>query len=56
MIGFSLFMIPVPLKYIPPAVLNGLFVYMAVTAAYDNQLFERVLLFFTEQVSLEKND
>ncbi|TPP55866.1 Sodium bicarbonate transporter protein 11, partial [Fasciola gigantica] len=49
LIGFSLFMIPVPLKYIPPAVLNGLFVYMAVTAAYDNQLLERVLLFFTEQ-------
>ncbi|VEL15837.1 unnamed protein product [Protopolystoma xenopodis] len=48
-IGFSLFMLPKPLIYIPRPVLNGLFVYMAITAVYDNQLFERVLLFFTEQ-------
>ncbi|KER21997.1 hypothetical protein T265_09795 [Opisthorchis viverrini] len=48
-IGLSLLMIPIPLCYIPPAVLMGLFVYMAVTAVYSNQLFERLLLFITEQ-------
>ncbi|OON15591.1 HCO3- transporter family protein, partial [Opisthorchis viverrini] len=47
-IGLSLLMIPIPLCYIPPAVLMGLFVYMAVTAVYSNQLFERLLLFITE--------
>ncbi|KAA3679948.1 uncharacterized protein DEA37_0001960 [Paragonimus westermani] len=49
LIGLSLLMIPTPLRFIPPAVLNGLFVYMAITAVYDNQLFERILLFITEQ-------
>ncbi|CAL8102420.1 unnamed protein product [Calicophoron daubneyi] len=49
LIGLSLLMLPVPLNYIPPAVLNGLFVYMAMTAVAGNQMFERILLFITEQ-------
>ena len=35
--------------------LDGLFLYMAVTALYGNQMFERVLLFFTEQSSYPPN-
>ncbi|KAK4474654.1 hypothetical protein MN116_001787, partial [Schistosoma mekongi] len=49
LIGLSLVMIPYPLIYIPPPVLNGLFIYMAITALQDNQMFERILLFITEQ-------
>ncbi|VDQ07128.1 unnamed protein product, partial [Trichobilharzia regenti] len=55
LIGLSLAMIPIPLIYIPPPVLNGLFVYMAITALQDNQMFERILLFITEQVKKEGN-
>lgn len=51
LIGLSLAMIPYPLIYIPPPVLNGLFIYMAITALQGNQMFERILLFITEQVS-----
>lgn len=47
----TLFLIPYPLAYIPTAVLNGLFLYMAVTSLDGLQLFERILLLFTEQVS-----
>uniref|UniRef100_A0A1I8FI25 HCO3_cotransp domain-containing protein n=1 Tax=Macrostomum lignano TaxID=282301 RepID=A0A1I8FI25_9PLAT len=32
----------------PVPVLDGLFVCMAITALFDNQLFERILLLFTE--------
>ena len=52
LIGVSLLMLPYPLAYIPPAVLDGLFLYLAVTALNNNQLFERLTLLFTEQVSL----
>ena len=44
-------MLPYPLKYIPKAVLDGLFLYMAITSLYGNQLFERALLLIKEQVS-----
>ena len=43
--------LPHVLQYIPKAVLDGLFLYMAVTALYGNQMFERVTLFFTEQAA-----
>jgi len=49
-IGLSLFLLPYPLAYIPTAVLDGLFLYMAVTALNGNQMFERIVLLFTEQV------
>ena len=43
------------LPYIPKAVLDGLFLYMAATALYGNQMFERVMLLFTEQASYPPN-
>ncbi|PAA92395.1 hypothetical protein BOX15_Mlig031769g1 [Macrostomum lignano] len=51
LIGLSLLMCPVPLSFIPVPVLDGLFVCMAITALFDNQLFERILLLFTEQAA-----
>ena len=51
-IGLSVLMIPVPLHFIPTPVLYGLFVYIAITALNGNQLFERILLFVTEQVCI----
>jgi len=55
LIGITLTFLQYILKYIPKAVLDGLFLYMAVTALYGNQMFERVLLFFTEQASYPPN-
>jgi hypothetical protein len=46
-------MIPYPLVYIPRAVLDGLFLYVAYTALSNNQLFERIMLLFTEQVGVK---
>ena len=51
-IGLSLFLLPYPLAYIPTAVLDGLFLYMAVTALNGNQMFERITLLFMEQVHI----
>nr|AKN21410.1 slc4a-4 [Schmidtea mediterranea] len=51
LIGLSLLLLPIPLIYVPIAVLDGLFVYMAITALYGNQLVERVILLFTEQAA-----
>jgi uncharacterized membrane protein len=39
------------LKHIPMPVLDGLFLYLALTSLDGNQFFERVTLFFTEQVN-----
>ena len=52
LIGLSLFMLPLPLKYIPRAVLDGLFLYLAINALGSNQMFERITLLATEQVCL----
>lgn len=49
LIGLSLFMRDI-LKQIPMPVLDGLFLYLALTSLDGNQFFERVTLFFTEQV------
>ncbi|KAL1478541.1 hypothetical protein MTO96_016226 [Rhipicephalus appendiculatus] len=54
-IGLSLLLLPYPLSYIPTAVLDGLFLYMAVTSLIGNQMFERVTLFFTEQAAYPPN-
>jgi sodium borate transporter 11 len=48
-----MFLLPYPLAYIPTAVLDGLFLYMAVTALNGNQMFERITLLFMEQVSYQ---
>jgi len=44
-------MVSEQLKLIPRPVLDGLFLYLAVTALHTNQLFERITLLVTEQVS-----
>lgn len=50
MIGLSLLLLPYPMSYIPRPVLDGLFLYIAITALFGNQMFDRIMLFFTEQV------
>lgn len=55
LIGVTLTFLHYILPYIPKAVLDGLFLYMAVTALYGNQMFERFLLFFTEQAAYPPN-
>ena len=53
--GITLTFLHFILPYIPKAVLDGLFLYMAVTALYGNQMFERVMLLFTEQAAYPPN-
>lgn len=53
LIGVSMLLLPYPLAYIPTAVLDGLFLYMAVTALNGNQMFERITLLFMEQVNYQ---
>ena len=55
LIGLSLLLLPYPLSYIPRAVLNGLFLYLAITALATNQLFERIMLLVTEQVRFKSS-
>merc|ERR1719436_121840 len=55
LIGLSLFFLNYALQIIPTAVLDGLFLYLAVTALYGNQMFERILLFFMEQAAYPPN-
>lgn len=50
LIGLSLLFIE-DLKKIPRPVLDGLFLYLAITALHSNQLFERIMLLVTEQAS-----
>jgi len=49
LIGLSVFYIH-QLQLIPRPVLDGLFLYLAITALHSNQLFERIMLLVTEQV------
>ena len=42
LIGLSMLFLKYLLPFVPKAVLDGLFLYMAVTALYGNQMFERV--------------
>ena len=50
LIGLSVLFIE-QLKLIPRPVLDGLFLYLAITALHSNQLFERIMLLVTEQVN-----
>lgn len=50
LIALSLLMLPTPLTLIPTSVLDGLFLFMAITSLDGNQMFERALLLVTEQV------
>ena len=49
MIGACVLMIPFPLNLIPIPVLYGQFVFLAVTSLGEFQLWERLVLIFTEQ-------
>jgi len=55
LIGITMLFLQYILPYIPKAVLDGLFLYMAVTALYGNQMFERVTLLVTEQAAYPPN-
>lgn len=55
LIALSLLMLPMPLTLIPTPVLDGLFLFMAVTSLYGNQMFERALLLVTEQAAYPPN-
>lgn len=50
LIGFSLLFVSF-LQYIPVSVLQGLFLYLGLSSFIGNQMFERLLLFFTEESS-----
>lgn len=54
LIGLSILSID-KLKLIPRPVLDGLFLYLAITALHRNQLFERIVLLFTEQAAYPPN-
>ncbi|KAJ8297882.1 hypothetical protein KUTeg_024413 [Tegillarca granosa] len=54
LIGVSLFILDI-LAYIPTPVLYGLFLYVAATSVYGNQLFERITLLITEQSAYPPN-
>ncbi|KAG8535542.1 hypothetical protein GDO81_028318, partial [Engystomops pustulosus] len=49
LVGLSLFLLPLPLQWIPKPVLYGLFLYIALTSIDGSQLFERVALLLKEQ-------
>ena len=44
-----------PLTLIPKPVLDGLFLFVALTSLYGNQFFERILLLITEQSAYPPN-
>lgn len=52
LIGVSLFLLPVPLQWIPKPVLYGLFLYIALTSIDGNQMCDRMALLLKEQVSV----
>lgn len=52
LIGVSLFLLPVPLQWIPKPVLYGLFLYIALTSIDGNQMCDRMALLLKEQVSM----
>lgn len=50
--GVSVFLLPVPLQWIPKPVLYGLFLYIALTSIDGNQMCDRMALLLKEQVGL----
>ncbi|XP_041099736.1 sodium bicarbonate transporter-like protein 11 isoform X2 [Polyodon spathula] len=51
LLGLSVFLLPVPLQWIPKPVLYGLFLYIALTSIDGNQLCDRMALLLKEQTS-----
>ncbi|XP_078490164.1 solute carrier family 4 member 11 isoform X3 [Ciona intestinalis] len=54
LIGLSLLFVPV-LQYVPIAVLQGLFLYLGFSSFSGNQMFDRMMLIFTEGSSYPPN-
>lgn len=54
LIGLSVFMLPVPLQWIPKPVLYGLFLYIAATSLDGNQMVDRMTLLLKEQVNMKQ--
>lgn len=52
LIGLSVFMLPIPLQWIPKPVLYGLFLYIAATSLDGNQMVDRMTLLLKEQVDM----
>ncbi|KAJ8281466.1 hypothetical protein GJAV_G00068010 [Gymnothorax javanicus] len=50
-IGVSVFLLPVPLQWIPKPVLYGLFLYIALTSIDGNQMCDRMALLLKEQTA-----
>ncbi|KAI7801257.1 putative sodium bicarbonate transporter-like protein 11-like [Triplophysa rosa] len=50
LIGLSVFLLPVPLQWIPKPVLYGLFLYIALTSIDGNQMCDRMALLLKEQI------
>ncbi|XP_037097485.1 sodium bicarbonate transporter-like protein 11 isoform X2 [Syngnathus acus] len=50
-IGASVFLLPLPLQWIPKPVLFGLFLYIALTSIDGNQMCDRMALLLKEQTS-----
>uniref|UniRef100_A0A673LT14 Bicarbonate transporter-like transmembrane domain-containing protein n=1 Tax=Sinocyclocheilus rhinocerous TaxID=307959 RepID=A0A673LT14_9TELE len=50
LIGVSLFLLPVPLQWIPKPVLYGLFLHIALTSIDGNQMCDRMALLLKEQM------
>lgn len=50
LIGLSVFMLPIPLQWIPKPILYGLFLYIAATSLDGNQMVDRIALLLKEQV------
>ncbi|KAJ8389509.1 hypothetical protein AAFF_G00118990 [Aldrovandia affinis] len=51
LIGVSVFLLPVPLQWIPKPVLYGLFLYIALTSIDGNQMCDRMALLLKEQTA-----
>uniref|UniRef100_A0AAQ4PZS6 Bicarbonate transporter-like transmembrane domain-containing protein n=1 Tax=Gasterosteus aculeatus aculeatus TaxID=481459 RepID=A0AAQ4PZS6_GASAC len=51
LIGLSVFMLPIPLQWIPKPILYGLFLYIAATSLDGNQMVDRIALLLKEQTS-----
>ncbi|XP_076800727.1 solute carrier family 4 member 11-like isoform X2 [Clavelina lepadiformis] len=55
LIGLSIFLLPYMQYWIPVAVLQGLFLFLGLTSFNGNQMFDRMMLLFTEGSSYPPN-
>ncbi|XP_012936531.1 sodium bicarbonate transporter-like protein 11 [Aplysia californica] len=54
-IGMSLFLLPLPLNYIPKAVLEGMLIFLAIVSLNGNDFIERLTLLFKDQATFPAN-